>query len=284
MAQRNRAEGWTHAKLSGHINEKLIAEKINSNIIFKKSISKRLKLGFDLDLASEGGLNEKNVKDVFGGNTKSKTDLVLRGKNIEKSNISIKKSSAGQVYLIGVERFIFGFEKQFNKKIPDNVSRAIRLFIAGAGDVTSIIKHQNIHAIESSNKIKDYELRKQRLTWNSLEKYDSELANSLLSWIKDNIVYITLFCFQRGLSIDKDNWANFIWYQNEVNEKIKDIIFNTDEMAEQFNCKEARFQIKPGVIGGGTTIKLPFGFLQWHQNQMQFHHQQIELMKNCSYY
>ena len=27
-----------------------------------------------------------------------------------------------------------------------------------------------------------------------------------------------------------------------------------------------------GTTNGGTTIQLPFGFVQWHQHQMQFHH------------
>ena len=28
-----------------------------------------------------------------------------------------------------------------------------------------------------------------------------------------------------------------------------------------------------GTTNGGTTIQLPFGFVQWHQEQLQFHHQ-----------
>lgn len=27
-----------------------------------------------------------------------------------------------------------------------------------------------------------------------------------------------------------------------------------------------------GYKNGGTTIQLPFGFVQWHQSSMQFHH------------
>ena len=36
--------------------------------------------------------------------------------------------------------------------------------------------------------------------------------------------------------------------------------------------------IEPGQTRGGTTIKLPFGFVQWHQGQIQFHHN-LDLIK-----
>ena len=124
MATRNRAEGWKHAKLSGHSNEEFITNKINSDINFKESIARRLNINSSLKLATVGGLNETNVLDVFGGKTKSKTDLVLDWQS-GKTNISIKKSAGGQVYLIGVQRFIDGFERQFNKTIPVDVEEVI---------------------------------------------------------------------------------------------------------------------------------------------------------------
>ena len=36
--------------------------------------------------------------------------------------------------------------------------------------------------------------------------------------------------------------------------------------------------IVPGKTLGGTTIQLPFGFVQWHQGQIQFHHN-LDLMR-----
>jgi hypothetical protein len=36
-----------------------------------------------------------------------------------------------------------------------------------------------------------------------------------------------------------------------------------------------------GTNLGGTTLKLPFGFVKWHQSQIQFHHN-FELMKSLS--
>lgn len=279
MSERNRAEGWKHAKLSGHSNETIITDKINTNNAFKDGLAKRLNIKSTLNLATVGGLNETNVLDVFGGKTKSKTDLVLEW-GTTKTNISIKKSAGGQVYLIGVQRFIDGFEKQFDKVIPADVERGIRLFIAGAKDIKEIQSEKRLSAGVTA-KIKAYEKVKNRLTWQTLEKYNAELTECLLDWFKSNIKELALFCFQRGLAAKKEDWADFVWYHNEVQEEVKDSLFNINEMIEELASKKSIAQIVPGTVGGGTTIKLPFGFLQWHQAQIQFHHQQKVLLQNC---
>jgi hypothetical protein len=279
MATRNRAEGWQHAKLSGHSNETIITEKINLDNNFKDALAKRLNINSTLKLATVGGLNETNVLDVFGGKTKSKTDLVLEW-GTTKTNISIKKSAAGQVYLIGVTRFIEGFEKQFDKTIPTDVKRGISLFIAGANDIQAILKEKSLSTGVKAQ-IRVYEQEKNRLTWQTLEKYNAELTDCLLDWFKSNIKDLALFCFQRGLAKNKEDWANFVWYHNEVDEMVKDSLFNIDEMVEELASQKSIAQIVPGTVGGGTTIKLPFGFLQWHQAQIQFHHKQKVLLQNC---
>ena len=281
MSERNRAEGWKHAKLSGHSNETIITDKINTNNAFKDGLAKRLNIKSTLKLATVGGLNETNVLDVFGGKTKSKTDLVLEWNADRKTNISIKKSAGGQVYLIGVQRFIDGFEKQFDKIIPVHVERAIRLFIAGAHDVQELLAEKRLSTGVKAQ-IRVYEQVKNRLTWQTLEKYNAELSECLLDWFKGNIKELALFCFQRGLAARKEDWADFVWYHNEVQEDVKDSLFNINEMVEELASQKSIAQIVPGTVGGGTTIKLPFGFLQWHQAQIQFHHQQKVLLQNCS--
>lgn len=280
MATRGRAEGWKHAKLSGHTNESIITKKINSNKTFSEALRSRIGGPNHLELASFGGLNEKNVKDVFGGNTKSKTDLALHWKGPSITNISIKKSASGQVYLIGVDRFIAGFEIQFKRKIHKDVKRAIRLFIAGAPDTDQISSSMAISS-EEDCKIREYERRKMRLTWRTLEKYNDELSECLLSWVKSHIKELTFFCFQRGLAVNRQDWADFVWYHNEVNEKVVDVLFNINQMSEELSEQGSLSHIAPGTIGGGTTIKLPFGFVQWHQGKIQFHHQQKELLRFC---
>ena len=101
--QRNRAEGWKYAKLSGHRNEAKI-KNLFDNEEYKNKFSERLGVT-SIVSASIGGLHEVDVDCILGGKTKSKTDLKLTLKDKSSLNFSIKKSAGGQVFLIGVERF-----------------------------------------------------------------------------------------------------------------------------------------------------------------------------------
>ena len=58
MVTRNRAEGWKHAKISGHANENDITNKINNNNIFRENLEKKLNLKSSIKFAEDGGLNE----------------------------------------------------------------------------------------------------------------------------------------------------------------------------------------------------------------------------------
>jgi len=283
MVTRNRSEGWKHAKISGHANENDITNKINNNNIFRKNLEKKLNLKSSIKFAEVGGLNEKNVEDIFGGKTKSKTDLKIILKDKKKINISIKKSLGGQVYLIGVDRFLNGFEIQFKKKIDEDIKRAFKLFFSGANDILQIIDIALLSKIEEKKKIKikKYEKRKKRITWLTFEEYNLQLSLKFIEWFKQNINDIFLFCFERGLSNNKEEWADFIWYKNELMENEIDFVFDIKKMYKTINNNQFKQMIVQGSTLGGTTLKLPFGFVQWHQSQIQFHHN-FELMNNLS--
>jgi hypothetical protein len=283
MVTRNRSEGWKHAKISGHANENDITNKINNNNIFRENLEKKLNLKSSIKFAEVGGLNEKNVEDIFGGKTKSKTDLKIILKNKKKINISIKKSLGGQVYLIGVDRFLNGFEIQFKKKIDEDIKRAFKLFFSGANDILQIIDSAVLSKIEEKKKIKikKYEKRKKRITWLTFEEYNLQLSLKFIEWFKKNINDIFLFCFERGLSNNKEEWADFIWYKNELMENEIDFVFDIKKMYKTINNNQFKQMIVQGSTLGGTTLKLPFGFVQWHQSQIQFHHN-FELMNNLS--
>lgn len=283
MVKRNRSEGWKHAKISGHANENDITNKINNNDIFRENLEKKLDLKSSIKFAEVGGLNEKNVEDIFGGKTKSKTDLKIILKDKKKINISIKKSLGGQVYLIGVDRFLNGFEIQFKKKIDEDIKKAFKLFFSGANDILQIIDSTILSKVEEKkkNKIKNYEKRKKRITWVTFEEYNLQLSLKFIDWFKKNINDIFLFCFQRGLSDNKKEWADFIWYKNELMENEIDFIFDIKKMYKTINNNQFKKMIVQGSTLGGTTLKLPFGFVQWHQSQIQFHHN-FELMNNLS--
>ena len=283
MVTRNRSEGWKHAKISGHVNENDITNKINNNNIYRENLEKKLNLKSSIKFAKVGGLNEKNVEDIFGGKTKSKTDLKIILKDKKKINISIKKSLGGQVYLIGVDRFLNGFEIQFKKKIDEDIKRAFKLFFSGANDVLHIIDSAVLSKVEEEKKIKikKYEKRKKRITWLTFEEYNLQLSLKFIDWFKKNINDIFLFCFERGLSSNMEEWADFIWYKNELMENEIDFVFDIKKMYTTINNNQFKQMIVQGSRGGGTTLKLPFGFVQWHQSQIQFHHN-FELMNNLS--
>jgi hypothetical protein len=265
---RNRSQGWTHAKLSGHKNESLIAQKIIKDAGFSKALIE--KIGKTKIINVEvGGLFEQSVSSVLGTLTKSKTDLAVTWNDDTKSNFSIKKSAGGQVYLIRTSRFIDGYQKHFGS-IPGIVQNGLMLYFGEHPDTIKILASHKLK--KSVNpKIRVYEKRKKRLVWDSLVTYDKKMANSLLDWIKSNIGNIVEFCFSRGLAADRSNWAEFIWYNNLLREEEFDEIIPIKLLKNKCIAKGEKL-IFLGSTNGGSTIQLPFGFLQWHQGQMQFHH------------
>jgi hypothetical protein len=271
MSQRNRSSGWKHAKLSGHSNEALIQMEIMDNENLRCKLANNVGL-LDIKNTVIGGIKEKNVSDIFGKSTKSKTDLKLISSTGEIKNISIKKSTGGQVYLISVDRFIKGFEYHYSE-IPEGVKTILKLmFSFDENEILGILdNHPKLS--HTNTKIRDYEKRKKRLVWDSLTTIHSGLANETLNWFEINSGNIADFCFSRGLAISKDNWSDYVWYKNILDgESDIDYIISCKDIASKVACN-ANKDVKPGTSLGGTTIQFPFGFLQWHLKSMQFHHQ-----------
>lgn len=267
MSERNRAEGWKHAKLSGHENEALVESITRSDSALQEHILVcGKKQGATVKSIDFGGLKETDVPCILGGKTKSKTDMHLYLDDGSSINISIKKSAGGQVFLIGVDRFIEGFERQFNKSIPAEVKRAISLYWGTADNTRAIVETYG-----TNNKA--YELRKHRLVKETLDRYDANLTKVLLDWFNDNLLEIFDFCFAAGLAANKSDWATVIWYRNELAENDMDDLFYIDDIKAKLK-KSAEY----GTMTGGSTIQLPFGFVQWHSPKkvipgcMQFHH------------
>ena len=274
MNGRNRAEGWKHAKLSGHENEALVeavTEKDGS--LQERILSCGKKQGIEVVKIDFGGLKETDVDCILGGKTKSKTDMHLYLKDNSSINISIKKSAGGQVFLIGVDRFIEGFEKQFKKVIPVNVKRAISLYWGTASDTKTIAEEYGGANIA-------YELRKHRIVKETLDRYDSALSKALIDWFNDNILEIFDFCFSMGLATNESDWANIIWYRNELVENDMDDLYYIEDIKKKLT-QTAEY----GNKTGGSTIQLPFGFVQWHSPRkiipgcMQFHHSYEKIKK-----
>lgn len=274
MYGRNRSEGWKHAKLSGHENEVLVKELLDTNEGYAQDFLQRINLDDKVLVeTSIGGLHEHNVDSVCGRKTKSKTDLKLYFSDETFSNVSIKKSLSGQVYFVRAKNFIDTFETQFDKQIPDSVCRAIYLFWAAAPEAVSIIENY-----ADRTKIFDYDMqiRHKSLNADTLKRYDERLYHDLLQWFKDNVYELTYLCFATGAVRDKDEWSDFVWYKNMLGENDVDAVFDIAEISKAAS-RASSDEVYYGASNGGTTIQLPFGFVQWHQKQLQFHHNYVKV-------
>ncbi len=270
MIYRDRASGWQHAKLSGHKNEDLVKTLLDENTQYSRFFLDRIGFNNDkIDYTTVGGLREKNVPSIFGRRkTKSKTDLKIFLKSGNIINVSVKKSLGGQVYYVRPGIFIDIFEKQFNKSIPSSVKRAINLFWAAADDALEIIE-----ACADRSNEKNYELQVRHASLNAttLMSYSEKLYYDMLNWFADNSYEIAKLCFSMGAVSDSDEWSDYIWYKNLIGENDVDDIFLIEEICAKSACfaTERTFY---GDAYGGTTIQLPFGFVEWHHGQLQFHH------------
>ncbi len=275
--QRDRADGWQHAKLSGHGNEQLVKELLDRDPRYARQFLQRIGCAGDaIAVTSIGGLHETNVPSVLGRRkTKSKTDLKVFLQSGRIANISIKKSLAGQVYLVGADQFSKVFEKQFGRGIPAPVRRAMQLFWCAADDAKEIIEQ---FADRSNEKAFQLQMHHKSLNATTLKNYDSSLYDALLGWMIDNASEIAQLCFSSGAARDRSEWSDFVWYKNLLGENSIDALFQIDKLCAAVKS-HAKAETYYSTKNGGTTIQLPFGFVQWHQEKMQFHHQYEKLQK-----
>lgn len=274
MEHRDRSAGWQYAKLSGHKNEDLVKELLDTNAVFQNAFLARVDRASERIIkTSVGGLHETNVPSVNGNKTKSKTDLKVYLSSNEMINVSIKKSLRGQVYFVRAGLFIDTFEKQFGMRIPASVQRAINLFWAAAEDAVGIIEE---YADRSNCKNYNLQIRHRSLNATTLKKYDESLFNDLLRWFICNAYEIAKLSFSMGAVLDKREWSDFIWYINLLGENKIDDIFYIDDICNAVQ-NAAKTETYFSRTNGGTTIQLPFGFVQWHQEQLQFHHKYNKL-------
>ena len=269
MAQRNRASGWKHAKLSGHTNEACVKELLDNDTEYRNNFLNRV--GYSNEIiksTSIGGLHETNVPGILGKKTKSKTDLKIFCNSGKTITVSIKKSLGGQVYFVRAELFIDVYEKHFGEKIPADVQRAVKLFWAAADDATEIIEKYGNHA---DTKSYDLQIRHESLNATTLKAYNKVLYDAMLNWFADHTYNLTKLAFTMGAAKDPSEWSEFVWYINLLGENDIDEIFHIEDICHAA-VKVAKRETYYGDSNGGTTIQLPFGFVQWHQHQLQFHH------------
>lgn len=268
LEHRNRATGWRYAKLSGHTNEERVKDLVEKDLEYQKCLLKRIGVEGHVSFCDIGGLHEKNVPGVLGKSTKSKTDLKIYLDNKKHINMSVKKSPTGQVYFVRVGLFFDVFERQFQTIIPDKVKRAMNLFWSAADDADQIIRdyvkpEEDPHCLQRRHK---------SLNATTLKRYDIRLYSEMLDWFKENASNLAILSFSTGAAKNSADWADYVWYINTLEENDMDFIFPIKEIAEAANIA-AEEHTYYGDTNGGTTIHLPFGFVQWHQRKMQFHHE-----------
>lgn len=282
MANRNRAEGWKYAKITGHTNEEKVANLTKNN----KNVQTRLLECAHISNAQVigveyGGLTETNVDSILNnGSTKSKTDMWVHLSNDKTINVSIKKDTGGQVYLISIERFLKGYELQYGEKIPNNVKKAINLYF-GSDKETEIPQIVNKYSTQNE-KLINLQIRKHRLVGDNLKNYNQELYNELINWFNSSSKNLFDFCFSKGLAANKKDYADIVWYVNLVDEIDLDNMINLSDA-----CKTMSNDTQYGTKNGGSTIQLPFGFVQWHSPTkvipgcLQFHHNYDKIINFC---
>ena len=283
MAERNRSEGWKHAKLSGHALEEQLARSLESSAALSSALHQDC---FGLPEASAprvaaGGIDASHGRCVLGGVTPSKTDLVVRWRTGRTAKISLKKSTGGQVWLVTPERFVAGFEAQYGVRVPDAVRTGIRMFI---GPLSSKEMRDALGGRPTSGPIrskdgKSQELHQERFVAETLAAIIPNEWSATLAWMRQELPRITELCFARGLCADPDAQAEFVWYyirDEDSGEVIESRVIPLSSIVTAISKLPANLRATVGPRNGGSTVTLPFGFLQMHRpaggNQVQFHH------------
>ena len=279
---RNRSEGWRHAKLDGHENERKFAESLFNNNEFIETIEKHL-----MKISSKGSPEisvdgSKHVESIFGDKTTSKVDLALNWEDGQQINISLKKSNSGQVWLISVPRFISAIEFYLDQKIDLDVRIGISLFIGGSNlsNYESYFDKALAFDKRKNPSIAAQEIHQSRLVAKSIETLFPTEWGATLNFFNANIGLITKLSFAQGLAKSEKESADVIIYNKAMDGKS---VFPITRIINYSIAKTKLNPITAGPRNGGSTLQLPTGFLQMHHpqgdNLLQFHHQYKKIAK-----
>lgn len=280
MAKRNRSQGWQHAKISGHEYEQTFAKEsmLPSSEIYLAVMTMAELDGVKGSLTGAVVAGEW-VSDVFGALTPAKSDATLEYSCGSRHRISIKKPSAsgGQAHLTKLDRFLRVLEIK-GIAIPSEVKwvfqaftgetngMPIAQFAAGVEINSPIIKKHGMKA----------ELYQNRLYPSTIEAQFPARWQTFRVWFEKNLPEITRLCFSTGYCSEVANHADCLfWGKTKRFYDLKRLILN---MRGQ--------KIEPSRRGyyAGSTITLPWGFLQPHRPgksegpyQLQFHYSMDEI-------
>lgn len=267
-------------KKDGHRNEKRIAEELNKNLEFRKHFCEKLGVPTSHFLRAEaGGASAKKLESIVGESpVEGKKDVVVLWKGGTVLNVSIKMSTEGQAYLLHASRFIAVFEAQYGKIIPEDVKRALLLFVGETLESRRILAGTPI-SVDGVKLRKQAQRHNHRLLFDVLRNYDHCLAENLLLWLKHEIEDIFELCFSAGAVKDRTLWAHVLWYKNLVNAKGSglDYMVTIKDIMTALEKNSKNNVVERGPRNAGSTIILPFGSVQYHKAQLQFRHSMAKI-------
>jgi hypothetical protein len=281
-SKRNRPEGWKHAKVDGHLNEHRLSVRLCTDLTLANYLSLQCfskELGIP-ESVSGGGASASHVSDVFGGRTNGKPDLEVSWGSGNTVRISVKKSRSGQVFLTSVDRFTDGFRIHYGQRVPAEVERCLSLFIGGDEEAVRMAMrgrrllgpvHRRTGVLLEEHQI--------RLVAKTLETYFRDDWHATIAWFGANIASIADFAFSRGYAKASADFATHLWYVKAAGYSKDSLLSPMQNLTSA--CSRHSDMVSTGRKNGGTTIQLPFGFLQMHspkaENLMQFHHSRAKI-------
>lgn len=279
---RNRSEGWSHAKSDGHANEKKFAADLLKNKVFIADLETYLSANLSQGTPNVTVDGSKHVESILNDSTTSKVDLEISWKTGQKINVSLKKSSSGQVWLISVPRFISAMEFYLGHELDKKVKNGISLFIGGANLSNCARDYDKAMAISQKKtpKIAAQELHQSRLVGSTIQTNLPDVWSETMNFFNTNIGLITRLSFAQGLAKFSNDAADIIVYNNA---DPTPALFSITKVVAKVEKQVKTIPISYGPRNGGSTIQLPTGFLQMHhpdrENLLQFHHDYKKISK-----
>lgn len=260
-------------KEDGHKNEQLIAQALNEDAGFRahfcERVGKRIR---EFKLAEAGGKHAKHEVCVLGGHTPGKTDVAVFWKGRKRTNVSIKKCAAGQVYLVLASTFVKVYEAQFGVKVSDAVRRALMFFTGEDAESESILNKTKL-SVDGEKFRNEAHEQNHRLRFSVIRDYDPKMAAALLAFLRDNLDKVFDLCFAAGAVKDRSQWSDMLWYKNLVDAKGAgfDYLIPLSRIRSAIRRKKRSLVVQPSEKSAGSTIHLPFGHLQYHQKKLEFY-------------
>lgn len=272
MSERNRSEGWQFAKLDGHKNEEelgvILRESSELTNFLHETVYKEEQKHLPKVLVD----GSKHVPSILGDPTTSKIDIDLVWAT-RQLGLSVKKSNSGQVWLVSLDRFLKALEIKTGQKVPQDVEVVLSLFIGGENLINFQQEFAEGLRASATEKYHEQEVHQNRLVLESIDQFLPDALATTFDFLQKNLRLVSELSFFTGLASNPEDCAEVVIY-NQVHSGKN--VFSKSDLLSAMEVRTNQDLITPGDKNGGSTIKLPTGFLQMHKpqgaNLLQFHH------------